>query len=145
MLIVFADITIFITEIIPGSTSTRLSLALLVRTRYPGPNHHWENGYNYLVSKCDKNKSQCISTISLLRCRHPMMGTHMSTTCFAGTVTGQHHGSKHSMYLTYLRQYVLEDMSVSEEGEIIELPREDPSWALKNCNTGVGSEEKEKT
>ena len=25
------------------------------------------------------------------------------------------------------------------------LPREDLSWALKNCNTEVGSEEKEKT
>ena len=142
----FADITIFTTEILPGSTSTRLSLALLVGTRYPGPNHHWEDGYNYLVPKCDKNKNQSISTISLLRCQHPMMGTHMPTNCFPGTFTRQHLGSKYSMYLrTYLRQYVLEDISVSEEGEIIELPREDLSWALKNCNTEVGSEEKEKT
>ena len=67
-----------------------------------------------------------------------MMGTHMSTNCFPGTVMRQHHGSKH-------RQYALEDISISEEGEIIELPREDLSWALKNCNTEVGSEEKEKT
>ena len=41
-----------------------------------------------------------------------------------------------------MRQYVLEDISVSEEGEIIELQSEVPTWALKNCKSAVGSEEK---
>ena len=43
------------------------------------------------------------------------------------------------------RQCALDDISISEEGEMIELQREDLTWALKNCNTEVGSEEKEKT
>lgn len=42
-------------------------------------------------------------------------------------------------------QYVLEDISVSEEGEIIELPRGSELGLEELGNTGVGSEEKEKT